>query len=68
MSIKSTNIAARVELLNDRIRRLGGRSHIEEQYEEVLILRETLRMADADARKLRPLRAKDAGGSVAALP
>ncbi|WP_275174691.1 hypothetical protein [Bradyrhizobium sp. CSS354] len=36
MSIKSTTIAARVELLSDRIRRLAIRSHIEEQYEEVL--------------------------------
>ncbi|OSI80914.1 hypothetical protein [Bradyrhizobium canariense] len=68
MSIKSTTIAARVELLSDRIRRLAVTSHIEEQYEEVLILRETLRLASDKARKLRPLRAKDAVGNLAALP
>ncbi|MET4043971.1 hypothetical protein ABIC03_005692 [Bradyrhizobium sp. RT6a] len=65
MSIKSTTIAARVELLSDRIRRLAVRSHIEDQYEEVLLLRETLRLANANARKLRPVRAKDAAGSLA---
>ncbi|MET4117853.1 hypothetical protein ABIB85_004463 [Bradyrhizobium sp. JR1.5] len=59
MSFKSTTIAARVELLNDRIRRLAI-MHIAEQYEEVLVLRETLRLAKADARTLVPLRAKDA--------
>jgi hypothetical protein len=68
MSIKSTTIAARAELLTDRLRRLAVRSHIEEQYDEVLIPRETLRIASADARKLRPLHAKDTDGNLAALP
>jgi hypothetical protein len=64
MSIKSTTIAARVELLTAGSAP-GIRSHVEEQYEEVLIPRETLRLANDNARKLRPVGAKDAAGSLA---
>jgi len=68
MSNKHTNIAARVELLNNnQIARLATKLQTQKQYEEVLLLRETLRLANANARTLRTPRAKDAG-NLAALP
>ena len=63
----SRGVVGSVELVEDLTRRLAVRSHIEEQSDELLILRETLRMANANERKRRPLRAKDADGNSAAL-
>lgn len=68
MMNKHTNIAARVELLNNhQIARLATKLQTEKQYEEVFLLRERLRLATASARTLRTPRAKDPG-NLAALP